>query len=386
MNKNKVLLIIVLAQVFCSSSWFAVNAVIDSLGAEIGVPPSFFANATIAIQLGFIAGTLVFALFSIADRFSPSKVFFVSSIFVGLINMVLILPTLGIIGVLSSRFAVGFFLAGIYPIGMKIASDYFDKGLGKSLGFLVGALVLGTSFPHFIKSFTVSFSWQSVIFATSFLTFFGGMVLVLNVPDGPFKRNSQKFNVNLLFAGFKNSNFKSAAFGYFGHMWELYTFWAFVPVMLKSHYKNLGIASNSISLISFFVIASGSIACVISGYLSQYFQEKKLATISLSLSLLCCLLSPLFLYSNSSTLTITFLIFWGMVVIADSPLFSTLIARFAPAESKGTALTLVSCIGFTITVISIKFISSFAEIVDPKYIYMLLCIGPIWGLISLSKK
>ncbi|MFN0204586.1 MAG: MFS transporter [Bacteroidia bacterium] len=385
-TSKKILPIIVLAQVFCSSSWFAVNAIIENVGANIGASSHFLANATITIQLGFIIGTLVFAIFSFADRFSPSKVFFISSLLVCLFNLVLILPSIGIIEVMSSRFVVGFFLAGIYPVGMKIAADYFDKGLGKSLGFLVGALVLGTAFPHFIKRFVLGLSWEYVIYGTSLLTFLGGITLILNVPDGPFKKKGQKLEVKRLFDGFKNEHFKSAAFGYFGHMWELYTFWAFVPIMLKSHFEYLQVENNNISLISFFIIASGSISCVIGGYLSQHFQEKKLATISLFLSCLCCLLSPFFLYSNSSNLTIAFLVFWGMMVIADSPLFSTLVARFAPAETKGTALTLVNCIGFTITIISIKSISFLAEVVAPQYLYTLLCIGPIFGLINLIKQ
>lgn len=281
---------------------------------------------------------------------------------------------------------VGFFLAGIYPIGMKIASDYFDKGLGKSLGFLVGALVLGTSFPHFIKSFVVGLSWQYVIYATSLLTLLGGIILILNVSDGPYKKAVQKLNIKHMFDGFKNLQFRSTAIGYFGHMWKLYTFWAFVPIMLKSHFAYNAIEKSYIPLISFFVIAAGTVSCVIGGYLSQHFQEKKLATIALLLSCFCCLLSPFFLYSHSSILTIAFLFFWGMVVIADSPLSSTLIARFAPTASKGTALTLVTCIGFAITIISIKLISFLGTKIDSQYIYTLLAIGPLIGLISLTKK
>ncbi len=386
MVSKKILPLIVIAQFFCSSSWFAVNAVIENIITKIGASPAFLANATIAIQLGFIAGTLVFAVFSVADRFSPSTVFFVSAVFVCLFNLFLILPIIGKMGVLCSRVAVGFFLAGIYPVGMKIAADYFDKGLGKSLGFLVGALVLGTSFPHFIKSFTFATYWQYVIYGTSFLTILGGTALVVFVPDGPFKKSMQKIKLRSLFDGFINKNFKAAAFGYFGHMWELYTFWAFVPIILKNHLLYNQTKGTNIALFSFIIIATGGIACAMSGYLSRYFSEKKIATFSLLLSCLCCLLSPFLLYTTSTTFTIIFLIFWGMVVITDSPLFSTLVARFAPPESKGTALTLVSCIGFAITIISIKSISFMGELIDVRYIYVLLSIGPIWGLLHLNKK
>jgi len=168
-------------------------------------------------------------------------------------------------------------------------------------------------------------------------------------------------------------------------MWELYTFWAFVPVMLtayKNYFHNEGL---NIPLTSFIIIAFGGLACVVSGYISQQFGAKKIATISLFLSCLCCCLSPLFLFSSSSFLLIAFLFFWGLVVIADSPLFSTLVAQNAPEESRGTSLTIVNCIGFSITIVSIQFINLLSKNINAQYLYTLLAIGPILGLIALMK-
>lgn len=385
MKSSKILLVIVIAQFFCSSSWFAVNAVIGDVIKQTDASSSFLAFATTAIQFGFIVGTLSFALFSVADRFSPSKVFFVSSICVSLFNLVLLLPLISQAQILASRFVVGFFLAGIYPVGMKIAADYFEKGLGKSLGFLVGALVLGTAFPHLLKSFSLGIAWQSVIYGTSILTILGGFLLLFLVKDGPYKKSAQKLKFSALFDGFKSKDFRAAAFGYFGHMWELYTFWAFVPFMLQTQAELNQIQDLNIALLSFLVIASGSIACIMGGFLSTIFGEKKMASLFLLSSLLCCLLSPLFLFVGSTSLLMVFLIFWGMVVIADSPLFSTLVARFAPVASKGTALTLVNCIGFSITIFSIQFLHFFKDIINPQFSYTLLALGPIFGLWSLLR-
>ncbi|WP_041952236.1 MFS transporter [Spirosoma spitsbergense] len=381
-----VLPIIVVSQFFCTSLWFAGNAIMPDILQRFQLDPGFLAHLTSVIQFGFITGTLVFALLAIADRFSPSRVFFVCSLLAGLFNLGIALPGVQPTGILFFRFLTGFFLAGIYPVGMKIASDYFQKGLGKSLGFLVGALVLGTAFPHLLKSITTHFPWVYVVYLTSILSVLGGLAIWLFVPDGPFRKAGQQLIFREFLSGFKSRNFRAAAFGYFGHMWELYAFWAFVPVMLASYANRYPAAGLNISFLSFLIIASGSLACVGSGYLSGYFGAKKVATSSLVLSCLCCLVSPFFLSRPSPSAFIIFLFFWGVVVIADSPLFSTLVAQNAPERSRGTSLTLVNCIGFSITIISIQLINLLSGSIDGQYVYMTLALGPVVGLLALLKK
>ena len=381
-HSRLILPVIVVAQFLSTSIWFAGNSIVSDIVRIFQFNPGFVAHLTSVVQFGFITGTLVFALFTIADRFSPSLVFFVSAIVAALFNLAIILPGIHSTGLLVFRFLTGFFLAGIYPVGMKIASDYYQKGLGKSLGFLVGALVLGTAFPHFIKTITAGLPWRYVIFYTSALSAAGGLILLLLVPDGPYRKQGPQLNISACLSGFANKNFRAAAFGYFGHMWELYAFWAFVPAMLtiyKNHFPQVDV---NVPFWSFLIIGSGAIACICSGILSQYFGVKRIAAISLSLSCLCCFLSPLFLVS-SFTVLIIFLLFWGIVVVADSPLFSTMVAQNAPEESRGTSLTIVNCIGFSITIISIQLINVLSAHVNSSYLYMVLAIGPVFGLIAL---
>jgi MFS family permease len=269
---------------------------------------------------------------------------------------------------------------------MKIASDYYQAGLGKSLGFLVGALVLGTAFPHLLKTLNQGFDWQNVIYGTSILSAAGGIMMWLFVADGPFRKKATAFRLTAFTRVFRSKSFRTAAFGYFGHMWELYAFWAFVPFMLKV-YQNIHSGVNlNVSLYAFIIIASGSVACVISGLICEHFGVEKVAFRSLLLSMLCCLISPFFIVQGSLTVFITFLLFWGMVVIADSPLFSTLVARHAPVENRGAALTIVNCLGFTITILSIQLLSVFTEELNPQYGFMILAVGPIIGLVfSINK-
>jgi len=387
MSKVKwVLPIIVISQFCCTSLWFAGNGVMNDLVSTFQLNASALGYLTSAVQLGFIAGTLIFALLTIADRYSPSKVFFICAVIAGFLNLGVIFQNNTISSLLSFRFLTGFFLAGIYPVGMKIAADYYQKGLGKSLGYLVGALVIGTAFPHLLKGLTIGFPWRLVIIFTSSIACLGGLLMLLFVPDGPYRKSSQKFDFRVCIKVFKIKKFRSAAFGYFGHMWELYAFWAFVPVILSNYsalYPNI---TFNIPVLSFIIIGVGGIACVIGGYLSQIYGAKKIATTALLLSCICCLISPFFLSINSSSALIVFLIFWGIVVIADSPLFSTLVAQNSLAESKGTALTIVNCIGFSITIVSIQLVNILNESWNPKYVYIILAIGPILGLIALYEK
>lgn len=380
---KNVLPIIVIAQFFCTSLWFAGNAVILDIISDLNLEATFLASATSAVQFGFIIGTFIYAVFAIADRVSPSKVFFLSAVLAAIFNLGIVLNHINATTILLFRFLTGFFLAGIYPVGMKIAADYYDTKLGKSLGFLVGALVLGTAFPHLLKAYTIGLPWKYVLYATSTLSLLGGLVILLFVPDGPFRKVGQKLKLNAFLEGFKNKGFRSAAFGYFGHMWELYTFWAFVPIILNTYNTHYPNAHLNVSLYSFLIIGFGGIACVISGLLSQQMGVKRTATLWLFLSALCCVFSSIFLLSSATITLLAFLFIWGFVVIADSPLLSTLVAQNTTPETKGTSLTIVNCIGFSISIVSIQILTYFFEKINYPYIYLVLAIGPIIGVISL---
>ena len=383
--KTYILPIIVIAQFFCTSLWFAGNSVINDLIIHFDLPQDALAHLTSAVQFGFVIGTLIFALFTISDRFSPSKVFFVCALLGALFNLGAVLPFNNLSTLLLFRFLTGFLLAGIYPVGMKIAADYYDKGLGKSLGFLLGALVMGIAFPHFIKGFTNGLDWKLVSFVTSGIAILGGTSVFLFVPNGPFRTQSQKIHLSAFFKIFDNSKFRAAAFGYFGHMWELYTFWAFLPSIILLYLQNHPENNLNVSIASFIIIACGSIACMLIGILSLKLNIKKLAIVTLAASCVCCLVSPFFINSSSLIFFLIFLGFWAMVVIADSPMFATLVAQNAPLTQKGTALTIVNSIGFAITIISIQFINWIEDLVSPQMIYMFLAIGPILGLIALIR-
>ncbi|HUS02189.1 MAG TPA: MFS transporter [Chitinophagaceae bacterium] len=384
-NRKWILAAIVVSQFFCTSLWFAGNAVIKELIIQFHLSDNAIGHLTSAVQFGFITGTLCYAILTIADRFSPSVVFFVSALVGAICNLGIIIEGQSLTSLLLLRFLTGFFLAGVYPVGMKIASDHYDKGLGKALGFLVGALVIGTALPHLLRSITQAMPWKFVLILTSALCFVGGLIMLVVVPNGPYRKISEKPDMKMIFKVFRNKKFRSASFGYFGHMWELYTFWAFVPVILST-WQNIHPAYTlNIAALSFLIIAVGGLACVFAGYVSQKNGAGKVAAWALLSSGICCLVSPIIFFISSQFLLVLFLVFWGMAVIADSPLFSTLVAQNAPVQSRGTALTIVTCIGFSITIISIQLLNLLFQSIDPRYIYLLLAAGPLLGLIALQR-
>ncbi len=381
-NKSWILPVIVVAQFACTSLWFAGNAIMPDLQMAFNLPSRSLGDLTAAVQLGFISGTMLFALFTVSDRFSPSKVFFVSAAAGALLNLCTLVAS-GLGTLLALRTLTGFFLAGIYPVGMKIASDYHQKGLGKALGYLVGALVIGTAFPHLLKMLLGALPWKYVIFGTSAFALMGGMLILGFVPNGPYRKPGSSIDFRLCFAVFKKKEFRAAAFGYFGHMWELYTFWAFVPVILTWYGQQHANAPVNVGLWSFLVIAIGGFSCVVGGYASKIVGSKNVAFTALLVSGLCCLLS-IFMFQLPPILFYGFLLVWGMAVIADSPQFSTLVAQRAPRDSTGTALTIVNTIGFAITIVSLQVINTITVQVQSSGIFMVLALGPILGLIALQ--
>ena len=378
LTSGSALILIVFAQFLGTSLWFAGNAVAPEISRILNVP-EILATITSVVQLGFIVGTLLFAVFSIPDRFSPSRVFLVSAILAASSNLLIVILPLQLTAVLVFRFIVGFFLAGIYPVGMKIAADYFQKGLGSALGFLVGALVLGTAFPHLLRGLDLNLSWQGVLISTSGLALLAGAIVGFFVPDGPFHKINSQFDIRLLPKLSKIKALKSASYGYFGHMWELYTFWAFVPVLIVFFKGNDAMLPTE-SLLSFFVIATGAFSCALGGLIAKRIGSERVAQAALLGSGICCVF-VLFTSGTSSWLWITLLLLWGMFVTADSPQFSTLVAQSVPAEYRGTVLTLVNSMGFALSIISIQFAQFLLNWFRIDVVLALLFVGPVAGLL-----
>lgn len=369
-----------------TSLWFAGNAILPDLQREWHLGDSAVATVTSAVQLGFIAGTLVFALLNLSDRFSPRKLFLACALLGAIANAsVALAPSLGhpYAGLVAMRFVTGFFLAGIYPVGMKIAAGWYRQGLGGALGYLVGALVVGTAFPHLLKGAGQTLPWPGVVAAVSLLAVAGGAAMFAFVPDGPYLSKGTRFDGRALLSIFSVPALRASAFGYFGHMWELYTFWALLPLMLAAYASLHSIALN-VPFWSFAVIAAGAIGCVVGGTISHTRGSGPVAATQLAASGLCCLLSPL-AFMTPAPVFLAFMVVWGIFVVGDSPQFSALTAAAAPKALVGSALTIVNCIGFALTIASIQLATALAAWLPASYWFVPIAVGPALGLVAFRR-
>lgn len=379
---RRILPVLVLSQLAGTSVWFAGNAVLGDLQRDWSLTPGQVGLLFAAVNLGFIAGTLAYAVGLVADRFSPRRVFFASCMAAALCNVLPVAVEGGFAAMVASRLAVGFFLAGVYPVGMKIAGSWYRQGLGSALGFLVGALVAGTALPHLVRAVGASWSWQHVLSAVSAIAALGGLALLRWVPDGPHLKRSGRIHPSALLVIWRDPKVRASALGYFGHMWELYAMLVAVPAVIA---LRLGTGPTpTVSLASFVVIAAGAVACVLGGLVGLRVGGARVAVVFLAASGACCLLAPAMLHAPA-WLFWPWLLLWGATVSSDSPQFSALTATNSPPEVVGSVLTLVNCIGFVISAVTIQLSTMLLAAWPAGMVLALLAIGPALGVVAMRR-
>lgn len=368
---------IVVAQFAGTSVWFVGNAVLPDLAHHWSGVSGGLAWVTSSVQLGFIAGTLLFAFSGLSDRVRSHHLFAVSAALAGTSNAASMLAPESFSWFVAMRVLTGISLAGVYPVGMKLAASWFRDGLGSAIGFLVGALVLGTAFPQLLRS--LALDPGALVLTASGLALAGGIAVVTIVPEGPGVGPGRPGRVRDAFDLFSIRGFRSAALGYFGHMWELYAFWAFVPFAV---HMVLGTDAGG-GRWAFAVIGAGSIGCIAGGFASRRWGSARVAAVFLAGSGACCVLSPLVLSSGSVGVGLAFLMLWGVLVAGDSPQFSAVAARSAPPDKVGTGLTVMNAVGFALTIPAIAILSWAAPRIPETWLFVILLPGPVlgvWGL------
>jgi len=377
--ESRVLLYVSLAVFLATSVWFSGTAAAPILQEDWQLNDVQMAWLTVAVQVGFIVGTFLYSLFNIADIFRARHVFFFSAVLCALFNGIFAFCCSEIGTAVTFRFLTGVFLAGIYPVGMKLVASWFRTGLGWRLGIMVGALTLGTAFPYFIQAVGAGLSWKFLAASASILALTGGLIVLRLIPDGPFLRDVAHFDIRAAFRMFKRRSFRLQAIGYFGHMWELYTFWALSSVFFTAALGSKpGDYNFNIPLIAFLIIAVGTAGCILGGWVSRTWGERKVALLSLVVSGGLCLFSW-FLFGMNPWILIILLLIWGFFVVSDSPQFSALAAVYCPPEYTGTAFAIQNGIGFGITVVSLQVIPWIAQSIGWQWAFVFLAPGPIIG-------
>jgi len=372
-----VLATIVVAEFFGTSLWLSANAVVDSLNRVWGLTPLDLGHLTSAVQLGFIVGTLAIGLSGLADRYSASRIFAVCALLGAVANAAFATAD-GLTGALALRFATGLALAGIYPIGMKLVVSWAPQKAGAVLGWLVGMLVFGSGLPHFIRGLNVSPNWQGVIYAASVLAAIAGM-MVWWLGDGPHHGTARKLSWGGVLQAYRTPTFRSASLGYFGHMWELYAFYAIVPLMIANAMQNADL--HAVYLVAAAVFAAGGIGCVAGGSVSHRVGSARVAIVALVGSATCCLIYPL-AQGLSAFFLMCILVTWGFFVVADSPQFSAIASKSCPPERVGSALAFMNSVGFAITIVSIELVTARWEPMAERIAWLLLP-GPVLSLLAM---
>lgn len=375
---RRVLPALVIAQLLGTSPWFAVNAVMPDLQRASGWADTAVASLTSALQLGFIAGTLVFALLAVADRFATRAVFVVCALASAAATVAAMALADSFEGLAACRALTGFFLAGIYPVGMKLAAQWFPRGLGPALGWLIGALVVGSAAPHALRALAASghaWPWHSVFVAVAVASVMGGAIVALVIPAAPrAAARPAGLHLSALASVWHDRRLRASVFGYFGHMVELYTMWVLVPLILATR-----LAGTAVSWWAFVTLGAGALGCIVGGLLAPRWGSARVAAVQLATSGLCCLIAPWAL-SAPLALFLGWLLVWGVTVAGDSPQFSALTATNAPPAAVGSVLTLVNSIGFAISVVSIESFVRLASVQALSATVPWIALGPVLGL------
>ena len=365
------------------SLWFSGSAVTPALTGEWKLSAGAASWLTLSVQLGFVAGTLLSALLNLPDIISPRHLFALTAAAGAIFNASFGWFAHDATVAIPLRFLTGMCLAGVYPPAMKILATWFVRGRGLALGTLIGALTLGKATPYLINGIG-SQNWRSNVLFVSLLAVIGGVIVLLFVGDGPLALPAARFDLTQIGKVFRNRGVRLASLGYFGHMWELYAMWTWIPFMIRASLASRHSDPALAEVGSFLVIGCGAIGCVLAGLIADRAGRTIVTSWAMAISGTCCLVIGLMFGASPIALLLVAAI-WGASVVADSAQFSACVTELGDPQYLGTALTIQTCLGFLLTTISIELIPQVERIVGWRFAFVILAPGPLFGVIAMMR-
>ena len=370
------------------SLWFTGTAVLPQVTTIWHSDLALGSWLTIAVQIGFAVGAVTFALFNVPDIFSPIKVFTLAAILAAAANAAFAWAAADPLTAILLRGATGFFLAGVYPVGMKIIAGWFQKGRGLSLGIMIGALTVGSALPHAANSIG-GIPWRGVVLLGSAQALLGALIVAFAVHQGPFATPQSRLDISQVWEIVRNRKLRLANLGYLGHMWELYGMWGWIAVMVAASSGWPRVRFEAWAAVA---IGIGIVGCVWAGAASDRLQHSadsiriaqraKVTMAAMAVSATCCVVAALVFHRPVWLVAVA--IVWGIAVIADSAQFSAIISEVAEKSYIGTALTLQTALGFLLTAFAIRTAAAIASRFGWQWALASMAVGPLLGIWAMN--